>query len=60
MSKICRTFAPNLEKTMNKMKYIQPEMDVQSVTMDAFVMLLDSGSGLQPGMAPKHKGDVIE
>lgn len=35
---------------MKKRIYIQPEMDVQSVTMDAFVMLLDSGSGPQPGM----------
>ena len=35
---------------MSKMKYKQPQMDVQSVTMDAFVMLLDSGSGPQPGM----------
>ena len=34
---------------MKKRIYIQPEMDVQSVTMDAFVMLLDSGSGPQPG-----------
>ena len=58
MSKICRTFAPNFKKAMNKMKYIQPEMDVQSVTMDAFVMLLDSGSGPQP--APKRSGEVID
>ena len=58
MSKICRTFAPNFKKAMNKMKYIQPEMDVQSVTMDAFVMLLDSASGPQP--APKRSGEVID
>ena len=43
---------------MSKMKYIQPQMDVESVSLDAFVMLLDSGSGPQP--APKRSGEVID
>ena len=52
MSKICRTFAANLKKIMSKMKYIEPKMTVESVRLDAFVMLLESGSGPQP--APKR------
>ena len=38
---------------MKKMNYIQPQMEVEQVCSDAFVMLLDSGSGPQP--APAHQ-----
>ena len=34
---------------MEKLTYIQPEMAVEEVHLDAFVMLLDSGSGAEPG-----------
>ena len=65
MSKICRTFATNLKKTMSKMTYIQPQMVVEIVSTDAFVMLLDSGSGPQPttgggSSAPARNGEVID
>jgi len=63
MSKICRTFAANLKMHMKKLQYIQPQMDVQSVSLDAFVMLLDSGSGLEPNSgAPmrRGRGEVID
>jgi len=62
MSKICRTFAANLEMHMKKLQYIQPQMDVQSVSLDAFVMLLDSGSAPETTGAPVHRGrgEVIE
>ncbi len=63
MSEICRTFAANLKMHMKKLQYIQPQMDVQSVSLDAFVMLLDSGSGLEPiGGAPmrRGRGEVID
>ena len=64
MSEICRTFAANLKMHMKKLQYIQPQMDVQSVSLDAFVMLLDSGSGPEPNNngAPmrRGRGEVID
>ena len=60
MSKICRTFAPNFKKAMNKMKYIQPEMEV-TVLLTKPLMgdpLMGSGTGPQP--APKRNGEVID
>ena len=43
---------------MKKRTYIQPEMAVEIMHLDAFVMLLDSGSGIEPGTgsgAPKRE-----
>ena len=41
---------------MRKQTYIQPSMAVEELRPEAFVMLLDSGSGLEPGKssAPKR------
>ena len=60
MSKICRTFAPNFEKTMSKMQYIQPIVQTLPMLADAHLMLLDSSTGLQPAPARRSSGEVIE
>ena len=62
MSEICRTFAANLKMHMKKLQYIQPQMDVQSVSLDTFVMLLDSGSAPETSGAPtrRSRGEVID
>ena len=55
---------------MEKKYYIQPSMSVQNVLADMNVMLLNSNSGLEPGMqnsAPKivphvniHTADTVQ
>ncbi len=40
---------------MEKRTYIQPLMAVEEVHPEAFVMLLDSGSGTEPGKAPAQR-----
>ena len=57
MSKICRTFAPNLEKTMSKMKYIQPNVETLEYQPDAIMLPESPGSTYNP--APKRGGEVI-
>ena len=37
---------------MKKHTYMQPEMAVKEVHLDAFVMLLNSNSGIEPSGAP--------
>lgn len=49
MSDFCSTFAPNLNTIMEKRTYIQPKMAVEKMHHDASLMLLDSGSGTEPG-----------
>ena len=47
---------------MSKMKYIEPQMDIEMCnTKYALMDLLGSGSATEPGKsAPKRVGDIIE
>ena len=59
MSKICRTFAPNFKKAMNKMKYIQPEMD--TIVMPARALMdFQASPTNDPHHAPARNGEVID
>lgn len=57
MSDFCSKFAEKLETIMEKRTYIQPEMAVGAVNLDAFVMLLNSNSA--PETAP-HRRDPMK
>jgi len=37
---------------MEKNQYIQPKVEAMTVSPDWTLMLLDSGSGVEPGQAP--------
>jgi hypothetical protein len=54
MSKICRTFAARKDTIMKKRTYIQPEMSINMIASDTFVMLQPSNSNVEPNFAPKH------
>ena len=45
---------------MKKQQYIQPQSFVEVLSAQAKVMLLDSGSGPQPGSAPERSIGTIE
>ena len=51
MSKICRTFAPEFQKIMKKMQYIQPKMDTV-VMPERAMMEFQSSPNLDPHYTP--------
>ena len=56
MSKICRTFAEKFTRIMKKQQYIQPQSFVELLSAQAKVMLLESGSGYEPGKSAPGRG----
>jgi len=62
MSKICRTFAPNFEKAMMKMQYIQPNSEITFIETARLMgdPLLGSPTAPSPVPGRRSSGDVIE
>ena len=60
MSKFCRTFAREIAKVMKKMQYIQPKSMVEGIQEGMYIMIKDSGSGLEPAPARPNMGAIEE
>ena len=54
MSKICRTFAPEFQKIMKKMQYIQPKMESIEILSESMMLPESPGSTYNP--APERGG----
>ena len=52
MSDFCSTFAAELITIMEKRTYIKPEIGIDNIGSDTFVMIQPSNSNIEPNFLP--------